>query len=504
MVLLQYLVLHNERILTMKTMIAKGLLCLMILSLAVSCATPPPSLLEPTQTPLPTATVEMTEMAGDSGAAPTIQAVSSGDSSLTPTVEYTLSTSSGHDGLAFVGVGGTIDGVMNPTLTANPGDIVKITVTNGDGVIHNLTIDEFKVSTGDLANLNDQAGITFAVPDAGEFVYYCAIVGHRQAGMFGKLVVGTPVAAATGASVIHDPKDVPPPLGNRAPQTVVVNLIAQEVVGQLADGTTFPYMTYNGTIPGPFIRVRVGDTVELHLKNDTTSQFTHSIDLHAVTGPGGGAVYSQEKPGEEGVFTFKALNPGLFVYHCATPSIPHHMASGMYGLILVEPEGGLPPVDREFYVMQGEIYSSQPYGTTGALTFDATKLANETPDYFVFNGAAGALASDQYALRAKVGETVRIYFGVGGPNFTSSFHVIGEIFDKVYPYASLTSDPITDVQTVSVAPGGAVVVEFKLDVPGKYILVDHALSRLERGLVGLLYVEGDDQPDIFHQGAAGP
>ncbi|HLV35005.1 MAG TPA: multicopper oxidase domain-containing protein, partial [Spirillospora sp.] len=187
-----------------------------------------------------------------------------------------------------------------------------------------------------------------------------------------------------------------------------------------------------------------------------------------------------------------------YVYHCATPSVAHHITSGMYGLILVEPEGGLPPVDREFYVMQGELYTVQPYGTAGHLDFSYQKMLDERAEYFVFNGAAGALTQDEYALRAKVGETVRIFFGVGGPNATSSFHVIGEIFDRVYDQASFTSPPLTDVQTALVPPGGATMVEFTLDVPGNYVLVDHALSRMERGLAGYLIVEGVDSPDIFY------
>jgi nitrite reductase (NO-forming) len=216
-----------------------------------------------------------------------------------------------------------------------------------------------------------------------------------------------------------------------------------------------------------------------------------------VTGPGGGAVYTQTTPGGETSFTFRALNPGLYVYHCATPSIPHHISNGMYGLILVEPVGGLPRVDREFYVMQGEIYTVQPFGTLGHLDYDPQKMSIERGEYYVFNGAAGALTQDAYALRASVGQVVRIYFGVGGPNATSSFHVIGEIFDRVYNQASLTADPMTDVQTTTVPPGGAVMVEFRVDVPGRYILVDHALARLERGLAGFLYVDGADDPTIF-------
>jgi nitrite reductase (NO-forming) len=222
----------------------------------------------------------------------------------------------------------------------------------------------------------------------------------------------------------------------------------------------------------------------------------HSIDLHAVTGPGGGAALTQVPPGEGRGFFFNALNPGLYVYHCATPMVAHHIANGMYGLILVEPEGGLPPVDREFYVMQGEFYTQEPFQQTGHQEFSVEKLLAENPEYFLFNGAVGAL-SDQHPLRAEVGETVRIYFGVGGPNFSSSFHVIGEIFDRVYDQASLTSPALTNVQTTMVPPGGATLVEFGLEVPGSYILVDHALSRLERGLVGILMAEGPESPEVF-------
>lgn len=311
------------------------------------------------------------------------------------------------------------------------------------------------------------------------------------------IAVAATQAPTTGADIVRDPTDLPAPLQPREPQTVRVDLEAVEVEGQLADGTTFTYWTFNGAVPGPFIRVRVGDTIEVHMKNSTTSTMNHSVDFHAVTGPGGGAVMTQTEPGKETMFTAKAINPGLFVYHCATPMVANHISNGMYGLILVEPEGGLPPVDREFYVMQGDIYTTGAYGEQGHQMTDVTKLLNEDPEYVVFNGAVGALTT-QKPLKANVGETVRIFFGVGGPNLTSSFHVIGEIFDRVYDQASLTGAPLTDVQTTLVPPGGATMVEFKLEVPGRYILVDHALARLQRGLAGFLIVEGPENPEIFN------
>ena len=299
-----------------------------------------------------------------------------------------------------------------------------------------------------------------------------------------------------GVSIVRDPTDLPGPIGARGPQKVQLELEAQEVVGNLADGTTYNYWTFNGRVPGPFFRVRVGDSVDVHMKNSPSSKMVHSVDFHAVTGPGGGATVTQLAPGQENSFAFKALSPGLYVYHCATPMVANHIASGMYGLILVEPEAGLPRVDREFYVMQGEIYTRAEMGKTGPQDFDVNKLLNETPEYFVLNGAVGSLTA-QYPLKAKVGESVRIYYGVGGPNFTAAFHVIGEIFDRVYNLGSLTAPALTDVQTTLVPPGGATAVEFKVEVPGRYILVDHALSRLERGLAGFLLVEGPDNPEVF-------
>lgn len=436
-------------------------------------------------------------------------------------VEYTLLTIMGQTPpMAYIGVGGGIDGQINPQLTANVGDTVRITVINGDPVLHDLKIDEFNVYTGELLMLDEQATVEFVPDHPGDFVYYCAQPGHRQIGMWGTLTVAgealasyvnaTPMAmtvaavptaapATAGAvSVVRNPADLPVPVGDRGPTNVRVNLNAIEVNGILADGTTYRYFTFDGQIPGPMIRVQVGDTVEVNIRNDSSSQMHHSIDLHAVTGPGGGAVFTQTNPGESTSFSFKALAPGVYVYHCATPSVAQHIANGMYGLIVVEPAGGLPPVDREFYVMQGEVYTVQPFGTQGNLTFDYQAMLDERPQYYVFNGASMALTTDENALRANVDETVRIYFGVGGPNKISSFHIIGEIFDRVYNLGSLTSPPLTDVQTTIVPPGGATMVEFKVEVPGRYILVDHALSRLERGLAGYLYVEGEEQPDIFN------
>lgn len=552
-----------------------------------------------------------------------------------PSKEYVLTTEIKDGNLIFLGVSDEINGLANPTLNANAGETITVTLINGGMGQHDITFPEIKEGTKVLQEKGEEASVTFTVPNVhGEMEYFDSVANHAELGMRGILLVGTGAqpavssaqssgdpmvlaafqkgacgschtiagipnamgviapdlsdvhlaalkhfdsgsytgkattseeyihesilepnlfvapkcptgactpnlmpatfantltsdevnsivkyldglpagaygteaadtaapaaqqAPATGADIVRDPTDLPAPLEIREPTTVRLDLETMEEVGQLADGTTFTYWTFNKQVPGPFFRIRVGDTVEVHFKNNASSMMSHSVDFHAVTGPGGGAVFTSTPPGQETMFTFKALIPGLFVYHCATPMVAEHISNGMYGMILVEPEGGLPKVDREFYVMQGEIYTSGKFGEQGMQMTDVTKLLDETPDYYVLNGAVGALTTE-HPLKANVGETVRIFFGVGGPNKTSSFHVIGEMFDRVYNQASLTSASLTDVQTTIVPPGGATMVEFGLEVPGRYILVDHALSRLQRGLAGYLIVDGPASPEIF-------
>jgi nitrite reductase (NO-forming) len=421
-----------------------------------------------------------------------------------PDVRFRLRTTLAEGKLAFVGVGHDIDGVVNPTLRVREGAVVQVDLINDDGIEHDVAFPDFDAATERVAQKGASSVTVFRADKPGEFAYFCSVPGHRQAGMEGKLIVGAPRPAAPTPALVSRarvPTDLPGPLTRRPPTIVRVDLEAVEVVGRLDDDTTYPYWTFNGQVPGPFIRVRVGDTVEVHVKNQPTSRMIHSVDFHAATGPGGGAILTQTPPGEVRVFTFQALNPGLYVYHCATPMVAHHVTSGMYGLILVEPEGGLPPVDREFYVMQGELYTQRPFGQHGPQEFSLEKLLAERAEYLVFNGAVGAL-TQAHPLEARVGETVRIFFGVGGPNYLSSFHVIGEIFDRVYQQAALTAPPLTDVQTTLVPAGGAAIVEFRLEVPGRYILVDHALARIERGLVGFLLVQGTENIKVFRSGQA--
>ncbi len=282
---------------------------------------------------------------------------------------------------------------------------------------------------------------------------------------------------------------MPPPIRRNYATKVVVHLEVREVTRRLADGVDYVFWTFGGEVPGSFIRIREGDQVEFHLNNHQDSRMPHNIDLHAVTGPGGGASSSFTAPGHSSQFSFKALNPGLFVYHCATAPVGMHVANGMYGLILVDPKEGLPPVDREYYVMQGDIYTTGRYGEEGLQGFDMNRAVEERPTYVVFNGAVGSLVGDR-ALTAKVGEKIRLYVGNGGPNLVSSFHVIGEIFDTVYQEGGMLPSQ-HHVQTTLIPSGGAAIVDFKVEVPGTYILVDHSLFRaFNKGALGMLKVEG--------------
>lgn len=300
-----------------------------------------------------------------------------------------------------------------------------------------------------------------------------------------------PVETAT----LVAPPAVPAPISRKSPARVVVNLEAKEFVGRVADGVEYRFWSFNGTVPGPVIRVREGDAVEIHLKNAGDSILVHSIDLHAVNGGLGGGADSQVAPGQEKVFTFRAVAPGVYVYHCATALVPQHISSGMYGLIVVDPAEGWRPVDREFYVMQGELYTTGKTDEKGLQDVSFEKMFAENPEYIVFNGAKDALTGSK-ALTAVAGQTVRIFFGVGGPNKVSSFHVIGEIFDVVYQEAS--PDAVAQhVQTTLVPAGGATVVEFRVDEPGTYVLVDHSLSRLIKGAAGHLVVTGAPNDNLY-------
>ena len=305
---------------------------------------------------------------------------------------------------------------------------------------------------------------------------------------------GPPKGPAIKA-VLTSPPFVPPPTNRKYPAKVVVELEVLEKEMQISEGVSYTFWTFGGTVPGSFIRVRQGDTVEFHLKNHPSSKMPHNIDLHGVTGPGGGAASSFTAPGHQSRFTFKALNEGIYVYHCATAPVGMHVANGMYGLILVEPPQGLPKVDKEYYVMQGDFYTTGKYREKGLQPFDMEKAIDEKATYVLFNGAEGSLTGEK-AITANVGETVRLFVGNGGPNLVSSFHVIGAIFDDVR-YEGGTNVQ-KNVQTTLIPAGGAAVVTFKTKVPGSYVLVDHALTRaFNKGALAILKISGPEDKTIY-------
>jgi nitrite reductase (NO-forming) len=401
-----------------------------------------------------------------------------------------------------------------PTLQVEPGQPVHLTLDNRGSIEHNLHVD------GSSATLDARAGQSvaadFSFDQPGEFNFFCSIPGHKEAGMQGKLIVRGTDGAAEGAHAEHSvtptsasdasvqplpdgltrlpQPEVAPPIERREPAVVKVDLETREVTALLAEGVAYRFWTFNGTVPGPMVRVRQGDTVELTLRNAEGTSLTHSINLHAVNGPGGGSVDTQVAPGDASTIRFQALHPGVYVYHCMTPMVGQHVANGMYGMIVVEPPEGLPKVDREFYLMQGDVYLKGDRGQKGLREFSLDKLFEEDPEYVIYNGSVGSLTGSR-ALRARVGETVRFFFGVGGPNKDSAFHVVGESFDSLHPEGA--AEALTDVQTTLVPPGGATMATMKLSVPGHYMIEDHHITRLEKGAMANLEVEGDQNPAVF-------
>ena len=309
---------------------------------------------------------------------------------------------------------------------------------------------------------------------------------------------GSPAELPSGPpirAVLTSPPMVPPPITRRHPARVIVELEVLEKEMPISEGVSYTFWTFGGTVPGSFIRVRQGDTVEFHLKNHPSSKMPHNIDLHGVTGPGGGAASSFTAPGHESQFSFKALNEGIYVYHCATAPVGMHVANGMYGLILVEPPQGLPKVDHEYYVMQGDFYTTGRYREKGAQGFDMERAIDERPTYVLFNGAEGSLTGER-ALRAKVNQKVRLFVGNGGPNLVSSFHVIGAIFDSVRFEGGSRAQ--TNVQTTLILAGGAAIAEFRTHVPGSYVLVDHSIFRaFNKGALAILKVDGPPNLAIY-------
>ena len=303
-----------------------------------------------------------------------------------------------------------------------------------------------------------------------------------------------------------DPTDLPPPITRSKPTTVTVDLFAEEVITEIEPGEKAWVWTFNGTVPGPMIRVMEGDTVVINLTNNLHNEEPHNIDLHASMGPGGGADVTNVEPGETRTFSFKAMRQGAYIYHCAAEGMPwEHVAYGMYGLIMVEPKGGLEKVDKEFYIGQSDWYhdalSDGAHGIpTDVYVLDEDEALAEHPSLFSFNGHKKALSDPDLfgeTIRAEQDDTVRFFFVTGGPNIGSNWHIIGTIFDKVYK--GHVKDATRNEETVYVAPGSAAVFELSTPVPGQFLIVDHALFRVPKGAGGFMHVDqtGDWPDDLY-------
>jgi nitrite reductase (NO-forming) len=250
--------------------------------------------------------------------------------------------------------------------------------------------------------------------------------------------------------------------------------------------------------PGPIFRGRVGDVVNITLTNLPTNTHPHNIDFHAVTGQGGGAADLTVNPGESATIQIRLLYPGAFMYHCAFGDVPSHIAHGMVGMFIVDPEEPLPEVDHEWGIMQSEWYVGEP-DANGEAPFDADAMFDEEPRFVTFNGRTDALTGDN-SLQMNVGERARIYFVNEGLNLDSNFHPIGSHWDLVYPEAAThqANRAIRGSQSTLVVAGGGTVVEIDGLVPSTIILVDHALVRtFYKGAIGLLVVNGELDPEIF-------
>ncbi|GAB3663585.1 copper-containing nitrite reductase [Halopiger thermotolerans] len=320
---------------------------------------------------------------------------------------------------------------------------------------------------------------------------------------------GLPAAKAVDIDrIARDPTDIPAPVDWTEPREHDVRIRTKDVTAEIEPGVTFDFMTFEGQVPGPMVRVRKGDRVNLRFEvPEETNMAAHNLDFHAVYGPGGGAEATTLAPGDDAAeISFTAEYAGAFVYHCAVAGdMDHHISAGMFGSILVEPEEGLPEVDREYYLGQHELYTDGDVGEEGHHTFDFDAMMAEEPTYVVFNGQAYGFTADGVGpMRAETGETARVYFANGGPNLLSSLHPIGNVWRDYYRDGDLLSEPDRNVETAPVAPGTTTVGEMEFPVPGPVKIVDHALTRAgRRGALAVIDVTGEENPEIYDENPGG-
>lgn len=380
-----------------------------------------------------------------------------------------------------------------------------IKLVNDGSLFHDVT---FPNNVTIAANRGETKSLDVDIPAAG-LTFICSVPGHAESGMKGGITIGesvaaTPASAATDdhggpapqANVQADPNAPPYTLFDAAAPVALkgathdIDLVIEEKRMTVAPGFVQEVWTFGGTVPGPVIRVKVGDTIRIHLKNPATSKVSHSIDFHASQVAWNDEMTSID-PGEEKLYEWKAEYAGVWMYHCGTPPALHHIANGMYGMVIVEPPGGLPAVDKEFALVQSEWYLG-PQGQPVSL--EKAALAAPAPDYVVFNGVANQYKD--HPLTVATGERIRMFVLNAGPSIDSSFHVVGTIFDTVIKEGvSLTRDNPGrfGAQAVDLSPSQGAIIEFTTAEDGLYPIVTHAFNFVGRGALGLIQA-GDGDP----------
>ncbi|MEO8272849.1 MAG: multicopper oxidase domain-containing protein [Chloroflexota bacterium] len=405
------------------------------------------------------------------------------------------------------GVMGTIEldaidiAYEQPHVTVPKAGTYEVKLVNKGAIGHDVT---FADGTQVVAAAGETKTVEVTVPAAG-ISFKCSVPGHADAGMIGDIMIEGATASANpddhggpapSSDVAADPNAAPYTLyPAEAPAllpgtTHDIDLVIEEKKMTVAPGFVQAVWTFGGTVPGPVIRVKVGDTVRIHLKNPATSQLSHSIDFHASQVAWNDEMLSIA-PGEEKLYEFKAEYAGVWMYHCGTSPTLHHIANGMYGMVIVEPKAGLPPVDAEFAIVQSEWYLG-PQGEPASLTKAST--GNPAPDYVVFNGVANQYKD--HPLQVQTGDRVRVFVLNAGPNIDSSFHVVGTIFSSVTKegiHLVVGNDGNWASQAMDLAPAQAGIVEFVMPEDGLYPMVTHAFNFVGRGALGL-FQAGDGDP----------
>ena len=381
---------------------------------------------------------------------------------------------------------------------AEPGTY-EVHFTNSGAILHDITFaDGTKLEAAGGASATG----TVTVPENG-LPFICSIPGHEDAGMTGSIGVAGHTAGgdshggpAPTTDVEADPTAPDYTLFDAAAPALLegdlhdIDLVIEEKLMTVAPGFVQAVWTFGGTVPGPVIRVKVGDTIRIHLINPATSKLPHSVDFHSSQVAWNDEMTSID-PGEEKVYEWKAEYAGVWMYHCGTTPALHHIANGMFGMVIVEPAEGLPEVDHEFALVQSEWYLG-PQGEPVSLA--KASVGAPAPDFVVFNGVANQYLENP--LPVDTGARVRVFVLDAGPSIDSSFHIVGTIFDTVIREGVALARGNAGnwgSQAMDLSPAQGGIVEFTTAEDGLYPIVTHAFNFVGRGALGLVQA-GDGDP----------